>query len=425
MEKQLESGKRNSLDMAKSCLERTRVFLEKYRYRAAGTHECQQAAHEIAEIFRNSCDSIQEEVFKLNPRALWYLGKAIAAIYLTGTIFAVLGGYFLYLGTFLCLLGLSYGISQYVFYGRLFDPLFKRADGCNVVGLLEPKDVVNQQVILVGHHDSPYIFNFLERFQPVAFLRFFLGMAYYVWLCTLSVLLSVQQLLSNEFQAASGVPLWITASGLLFVLQLFFMMSKNPSPGAGDNINSTSMIAEIAKFFKDERNGGSPLRNTRLIVLSTDGEEIGQRGAIEYMEKHYSELHATSSYVFNIDSVYYYKDFKILTRDRNFTCKLSNAMVSNICEVAVEKGLHLKRMPIPFGGGGTDAAAFAAAGIEAASIIAQPTAFFSNDHLYHTSKDVVEKIDTSAVKATIELAVGYIRKVDSTVFLKKDNNEEP
>ena len=213
--------------------------------------------------------------------------------------------------------------------------------------------------------------------------------------------------------SAKGFPLWITTVGLLFALQLFFMMSNSPSPGAGDNLNSTSMSTVIARYFKEERKGDAPLRNTRLIILSTDGEEIGQRGAIEYVRRHYSELHTTITYVFNMDSVYYYKDMTVLTRDRNYTCKLSKAMVTDICEVAAEIGLHLKKMPIPFGGGGTDAAAFAVAGIEATAIIAQPTGLISNEHLNHTSRDVVEQIDVAAVQAIMELAIGYIRKVDS------------
>jgi hypothetical protein len=354
-------------------------------------------------------------MFTLHPKALWYLGKALATIYLISAIFVILGGYFVYIGWFFCLIGFAYGLSQYVFYGRLFDPLFKSGGGCNVVGTLEPAAAVEQQVVLVGHHDSPYIFSFLERFQGIAFIRFLLGMISYLWLCTYSTLLSVLQISSKETQSGKGAFLWITVVGLLFTTQLFFMMSRKLSPGAGDNLNSTSMGTIIAKYFKDERQGNAPLKHTRLIVLSTDGEEIGQRGAIQYVQSHLSELRAIPTYVFNMDSVYYYKDLTVLTRDRNYTCKLSTQMVSDICEVAAENSLKLKRMPIPFGGGGTDAAPFAVAGIEATAIIAQPTGLISHDHLYHTSKDVVEKIGLNAVQATIELAIGYIKKVDSTV----------
>jgi aminopeptidase YwaD len=276
-------------------------------------------------------------------------------------------------GSALCLIGSVYGLSQYVFYGRLFDPLFRGAEGCNVVGTLEPTASVDRQVILVGHHDSPYIFSFLERFQPIAFIRFLLGIASFIWLGAYSLLLSIQQLVFKEQHLPHGAALWITGAGFLFAAQLFFMMSRRPSPGAGDNLNATSMNAHVARYFRDAGTRDSSLRRTRLMLLSTDGEEIGQRGAIEFAKRHFTELHAIPTYVLNIDSVYYYKDLAVLTRDRNYTCPLSRAMVSEIKKVADENDIEVKTMPIPFGGGGTDAAAFAVAGIAATTLIAQPT----------------------------------------------------
>jgi aminopeptidase YwaD len=412
MKKQPALDDDTSLRLARASLATTKGILERHRYRAAGTPECRQAAHRITEALQKSCDSSQEETFTLRPKALWYLGRAIAVIYLTSTVSIMLGGSFVYVGCILCLIGFIYGLSQYVFYGRLFDPIFKSAEGCNVVGALEPTAAVERQVVLVGHHDSPYIFNFLERFQAIAFIRFLLGIVSFIWLSIYSVLLSIQQLAFKRPQSAQGAALWITVAGMMFTLQLFFMISRHPSPGAGDNLNATSMNAEVARYFRDERKKESPLRHTRLIILSTDGEEIGQRGAIEYVRRHFSELRAIPTYALNIDSVYYYKDLAVLSRDRNCTCKLSQTMVSALREVATENNLRVKTIPIPFGGGGTDAAAFAVAGIEATSLIAQPTGLVSREHLYHTSKDVVEGIDIEVVKAVLEITIGFVRKVD-------------
>jgi aminopeptidase YwaD len=413
MTSQTVSGAGGFLSLAKSCLETTERLLHKYRYRIAGTPECRQAAHEIANHFRKSCDNVQEEVFLLHPKALWYVGKVIAVNYLLTAAFLTLGGYFCYLGAILCILGLSYGLAQYVFYGRIFDRAFKSAGGCNVVGSIEPRGVATQQIVLVGHHDSPFIFSFLERFQRIAFIRFLLGILSYAWLCVYSFAASIQQLLSIGLQAPTGIPLWTTIAGLPFALQLFFMMSSAKSPGAGDNLNSTSMVATIAQYYNSERSKAIPLKHTRLILLSTDGEEIGQRGAIQYVQDHYPQLHDTSTFVLNIDSVYHYRDLTVLTRDRNFTCKLSDSMISDICMVASDCGISLKRRPIPFGGGGTDAAAFAVAGIKATSIVGMPTGFISRDHIYHTSNDTVEHIEAVAVGAVLEIAAGYIRMVDN------------
>jgi aminopeptidase YwaD len=410
---QVESKPDSLKNMTESCLEMTERLLQKYRYRIAGTPECRNAAHEIADHLRESCDNVEEESFRLHPKALWYVGKAVAMIYLFGMVCVALGGYFLYLGTLLCLLGLVYSLVQYVFYGRLFDRAFKSAEGCNVAGYLEPTDAITQQVVLVSHHDSPFIFTFLERFQSIAYIRFLLAMLAYAWLCLYSLTISMQQLLSGRLQVSTGVPLWITIAGLPFAFQLFFMMSHVSSPGAGDNLNSTSMVISIARYFQSARSKGSPLNHTRLILLSTDGEEIGQRGAIQYVQSHYGLLHTLPTFVLNIDSIYRCEDLTVLTRDRNSTCKLSDSMIADICTVANDFSLPLQRKSIPFGGGGTDAAAFAVAGIETVSIIGLPTGMISKGHLYHTSNDVVENIVPAAVKAVLELAVGFIRLVDN------------
>jgi aminopeptidase YwaD len=412
MQNRTGSGKDDLTSLANTCLEFTSQFLEKYRYRVAGTPECRSAAHEIANHFREVCDDVKEEPFTLHPKALWFVGKAIALAYLISAAFLALGGFFLYLGAFLCLTGLGYALVQYVFYGEFFDRFFKSAEGCNMVGTLEPEGVARQQVILCSHHDSPFLFSFLERFQSFAFIRFLLGMLAYAWLCTYSFAASIHQLLTGDPYGLTGIPLWITIIGLPFAFQLFFMMSKDPSPGAGDNLNSTSMLACIAQYFRSEQENESPLRNTRLVFLSTDGEEIGQRGAIQYVKSHYSQLHEIPSFVFNVDSVFRLQNLKILTRDRNFTCKLSDEMAADICKVAGNLGLVLKKGPIPFGGGGTDAGAFAVANIKAISIIGMPTGFISKDHLYHTSKDLVENIELGAVRAILNIATGYIKFID-------------
>ena len=57
--------------------------------------------------------SVQEEAFRLHPQALWYVGKAIAVVYLASAVLMILGGGFLYGGAILCLLGLSSCLPLY------------------------------------------------------------------------------------------------------------------------------------------------------------------------------------------------------------------------------------------------------------------------------------------------------------------------
>jgi putative aminopeptidase FrvX len=147
-------------------------------------------------------------------------------------------------------------------------------------------------------------------------------------------------------------------------------------------------------------------------VLSTDGEEVGQRGAIHHAKEHRGELRLIPTRVFNVESVYKLVDLAVCTRDRNFTTALSRAMADELVQVATARGQRLRKLAIPFGGGGTDAAAFAAAGITATSVIGLPTGLFSRSQYYHTENDIVEKIEPRAVEAVIGIAVDYVRGLD-------------
>jgi hypothetical protein len=84
----------------------------------------------------------------------------------------------------------------------------------------------------MGHHDSPYIFSFTERYPRVAFVRFFLAMLFYGGLCVYSLAASVREGAFPNALAMSGTFLWIAIAGLPFVMQLFFMMGRAPSPGS-------------------------------------------------------------------------------------------------------------------------------------------------------------------------------------------------
>ena len=71
---------------------------------------------------------------------------------------------------------------------------------------------------------------------------------------------------------------------------------------------------------------------------------------------------------------------------------------------------------MPFGGGATDAAEFAKAGIPALSIIGLDTTFSSENVPYHTSFDSVDKIEPEAVLACMQIAELFIMDIDNSVL---------
>ena len=266
---QWEAAIASKLALAGSCLELTKSLLQKYMFRLAGSTECQHVAQEIAAILEKSCDEVALESFKLHPKALWYVGKVIAITYVLAVLGWIIGGRYLYVASLLCLIGIVYGLVQYVFYGRLFDWLFRSSEGYNVSGYLEPAGSVKQQVVVVGHHDSPYIFSFLAQFQRLAFIPLLMGIVAYLIVSASTFIASFHQISSGHNTGLHGLPLWLASAGAAFALPLFCMMSKKRSPGAGDNLNGTSIAITLSRYFHGRKQKGSSLEQTRLLFLQT------------------------------------------------------------------------------------------------------------------------------------------------------------
>lgn len=382
-----------------SILSFTESLLKSFPNRITGKPDCLNTALTIEENLGKYCDRTVRETFALHPGSLYGMGAILAGSYIISLLFTVIGGIGIYISLALCVLFFVYAFMHYILYGALFDKLFKKAEGCNVAGILEPAGTVKQQVIIMGHHDSSYIFNFLSRFEKLAGIRMLLAVVFYFYLA----ILGITQLTGLVFWPVNLV---IAAAGLIFVLPMFFFYSRKPSPGAGDNLNGSSIGIYIARFF-GETKAAKPLKNTRLIILSTDGEEAGQRGAIAYAKKHKEELHKIPARVINVDSIYQLKELAVLIRDRHGTMPLSKNLGLQICDLASDMNYKIKKIPAPFGSG-TDAAAFAKTGIESTSIIAMNTSMFDKGHIYHTAADTVKSIEPEAVEAVVNIIINYI-----------------
>lgn len=394
-----------------SILDLTRSLLEKYNARIPGTKGSLDAAGAIIEIMERFCDNAYEERFTMHPGSLFNIGRIISLVYVLSAVCLFIGGVFAYISLALCILGLVYACIHYFLYGKLFDSLFRKRPGCNAVGVIEPVGEVKQQVIVTGHHDSPYVFNFLSRFERLAGVRFLFAMLFYLFMTILSVVAALHGLIGETVWQLRGLGLVLALAGLVFLVPLFFFISTKSSPGAGDNLNGSSIAVHIGKYFADRKKNGLSLQNTRLILLSTDGEEAGQRGAMAYVRRHKRALTDVPAYVLNFDSIYTLKDLAVFLRDRHGLVPLSAQLAQECKEIASGLGYGVKAVSAPFGSG-TDAAAFASEGIAATALIGMPTSMFVKEYIYHTLKDTVDRIEPEAVEAVFNIAVNCIVRRD-------------
>jgi aminopeptidase YwaD len=389
----------------------TGKIIGQYGPRLAGTQACLHAAKFLERELKKHCDKVFVERYTQYPGSFFNITKIICATYVIASGLYFFQGRCVYLSFLIYSLGMIYFIVQFIFLGSLFDRFFKKAPGFNVYGVVEPGGKAKQQIILSGHHDSAYACHFLKNHQklyafrlivPVLFLCFALVVSFISLFCFIKN--------TPTPIAFYRVSIFVICLGFPFVIPLYYYNSKKASPGAGDNLLSSVLCVKIAEAFNQNKGA---LKNTRLLLLSTDGEEIGQKGVRDFIKRHLKEFKKIKTYEFCMDSIYRYEDLTLLKTDQNGTVRLSGPLAKEAKTISERLGYSLKLKKIPFCGGGTDAAQFAKAGVESMSLIGISTQLIRDHLYYHTLNDIVDNIQPQAVEAALNLAVQFILYKDS------------
>ncbi|MHA1518700.1 MAG: M28 family peptidase [Promethearchaeota archaeon] len=382
--------------------------------RLAGT----KSSHKAANLLHSEMEKFGEnsflEEFSVNPDSFLSFMPVMATSYLISSLFLLFGGYWVYLGVAGYIFGAIYAILQFVFYEKTFDPWYRSLKGYNTGTTIEPASDVRQQIIISGHHDSAFIFNFLEHHQKWYSIRIAGGLVIFAIALIFAIYWALFHTITGYSPPIANIIRFLIIGGSLGLIQYYFFKNRKGSPGAGDNLIASVMAMKIGqKFAATKKLQCNPLLHTRLIVLSNDAEECGLRGAAAYVAKHRNELTSMPTYVLNADSIYDLKDLQILISDINGTVKLSKSMAEEVQTISNQLGYSPKLFSMPFGAGGTDAAEFAKIGVEAITILALPTEYVRDNLVYHTSLDTVDKIEPAAVKAILEIMMEYIIRKDA------------
>ena len=389
-------------EYSNKAIQLVKEFIDKYGPRVSGTKGNLDAANELEAIVGKTCSQTVREKLVIYPNSLFSIGRIFSISYLIG-LAAVLSNnkIIILIGFLIMLLGVIFCVSQFILYSDIFDKLFKGVEGNNIIGYLEPKQEAQEQIIIVGHHDSSYIYPFHERLPKLFPFRLFTPIVLYIaefLILVLSIFNIWQSMLWSSL---------ILVIGLVFVAPMFWYISRKPGPGAGDNLIGCAIGISIMEIFYKQN-----LNNTRLVLLLSDGEEVGQKGSHDFVTKNLKLLRDIKTKVISIDSIYAMDHITLLSSDRNGFSKLSEKLNKELEVIFLEKGCKAKIQPMPFGGGGTDAGQFARKGVESASIIGMSTSTFRSEILIHTSKDMPERINRDAVGCVIEIVSEYIKKND-------------
>ena len=384
--------------------------------RLAGTHACDISAEIIHDQLRTSCDSSKKESFSFHREAFIALMKVFFITYLFTLPAILFGGSWLILGIASLIFGSIFALTEFVFYLTPFDKFFKKHQGYNVSGTIEPIGDVRQQIVISGHHDSAYVFNFFRKFQKFYAYRIFLGLAFYFATLILLILWGIGAHFPEYTRSFAVFMRVFWGIAFFFIVQFYFFKSNEVSPGAGDNLIASAISVKLAEHFgAAKRQNSNLLKHTRLIFASFDAEESGLRGSRAFCAKHKKELQAIPTYNFNIESIYNVSDLSFLTKDINQSVPLSTLMAQECMIIAQEFGYKTEKGPITWGGGGTDAAEFAKIGVSAVTILGMKNTAIREGLYYHTPDDTVDKIEPAAVRAVLEISAAFIAKKDAEI----------
>ncbi|WP_457557219.1 M28 family metallopeptidase [Candidatus Harpocratesius sp.] len=421
--------KNNSLDSytfvekeVQQAIEFTSKIIRETGARITGDNSTHKAAKLIANEFRQYCDTVEEEPFPVHPKAFLGWIKLITALYLFATI-SVWFSIPLISGL-LITIGIVAMVMEFFLYKEFIDPFWRRKIGINVVGKIEPVGEVKQQILISGHHDSAFVFNFFVHQPKLYPVRLYGGLGSVALLWSLSWIWWIIQLTTNKNPTwVLGIKIFAGIS-LLLVIQMWFFRGKKGTPGAGDNMISVAIANEIGKkvaYLKKskENSSESALNHTRILICSWDAEEVGLRGSRAFAKKHKKELNSIATYNFNIDCPYYLEDFFFMTSDVNGTVNLSQDMVRECVEIAHSLGYPCTSKPIEFLTGGTDAGEMARIGVKATNLMGMPWGNSNRASVYHTPEDTVDKIEPQAIQAAMNIAWQFIIKKEEEL----KNNE--
>jgi aminopeptidase YwaD len=402
-----DTAKEISRGPAEAAIAMAADLIGRFGPRVSGTESNRAARGRLLELLGEACAGARRESFAIHPASLFSIGKVFAVSYLAGAAAALLGETPAAAAAFsFMILCVCYFVSQFILYGDAFDRLFRKAEGENLVGVVEPEERAERQVVLVGHHDSAPICPFYEKAAILYPIRLFAPIAFYLF-CMVVLAMRLAGFASGGAAGPAAWTWYALILGAVAVIPMYGFMSKRGSPGASDNLIGCGIALEVAKALRGK------LRSTRLVVLLADGEEVGQKGSRAFIERNRQALGETPAMILNFDTIIDERDLTVLERDRNGLTSLSGEMAEGLMAAASGLGIDLALKPMPFLGGGTDAGQFALAGYEAASLIGIPMNAFRKEIVFHTSKDVPDRISRSAVAAAIAIACEYVRRIDA------------
>ncbi|MFO8019292.1 MAG: M28 family peptidase [Promethearchaeia archaeon] len=394
---------------------------QKFGPRYSSSQAERNANEWIKEELSNYSDEVNLEEFETNPN-LYPQGVFKVTGLLTGIswIFMPLAFPFPLLSGILIFLGIFVLVTELMMLKRWISPFFRKGVSSNVWARIKPKNQVKFRIIFEGHTDSAKMMRAVnENADPPVLLLIF-GFVYIFYTLIMSIVKTIAQILggSSIILYRAGLINWTMLDWIYFIpwiilfpsfLYLIYGVTGNKIvEGANDNLSGSAVSAAVGKYFYENKP-----ENVELIVGSMGSEEIGDRGAKAFVDKHGDLLE--DSYGFIVDSAGGGDKIYIVERDIMHLTKYSPEVVQRI-----EKAYNLFKEKNPDvtecerGGiqlGSSDACMYSRAGYQASFIVTIGEKLKKPPN-WHSLTDTWEEIDKKVLNDVIGICLKFVELVD-------------
>ena len=398
----------NKANYAKYMVAEITKICKNFEKRDPGSKGEEQACEYMADVLKNECgcDTAVVESFKENPGSFYgfiYITITccfIAVALLFASIFAKIS-WLPVVSILVILFGLGIALSQFGFYNKTIDFLFKEKTGHNVTAIKKCTGETKRRIIFNGHPDAAWEWPVNYKLGGVGFeghaIICFVGAFYYI-------VLSIMALCGSDVKKAAFI-------GLVFApfwFGLYFMWNKKRVvDGANDNLSGCYMGIAILKALKDE---GIELENTEIGVILSGSEEAGLRGAKAWCEAHKGEFQDVPTFIFSYDTIHDPKYLMTNYRDLNGTVKADKDVSDLFMEACAELEIPCLKGWVPPLGGATDSAAFAQAGFRATGVTGLNHKL---ENYYHTRRDTYDNMNEKGLADCFAASVKALEMFDA------------
>ncbi len=377
-------------------------IIARFGGRLAGTAQEDMAQDYVRGLMDGFCDKAFMHRFVAPMEAMHGSLKLFCLVYLAALVLYQVS---LPLAFVLALANAVFFLGHFLNFRFWLDSLFSGSESSNAIGVIQPRGEVRSTLILSGHGDSTYEYQWWYWLKNLG--------GFLTGLCGIMFLALPLFYGLDLFFACGSCGYWCVFLCLSPVLAVFFFMrSGRVVPGAQDNLSGVAVAmgaGEVLSGRLDEKGTRKPLlEHTRVMIVSFGAEEAGIRGSFAFVKDFSDILDKSGTVCINADGIMRQKDLRIIKAEYNPMVFYPKDLADKLSKAFSACGQEPKtgRMAI----GATDAAPFARHGIPSITIVGIP--IHKMDPTYHTRLDRPEFVMPDALEKTRDIMVAFAMEWD-------------